>query len=166
MARENAKSLAEMEETKSKLVKIQSENSKLSEEIVKLQTQLKEKSEDLQKVKGENSDTEHLEKTVSDLKLSNVKNNDMISKLQQTIDELTNRNQKLVDEKMVLSTVIKENNEELKEMEKLLCEKRKEMEDLQSENNTQKLENIELKYQEQEKLVSDLKAKIKVSVGY
>jgi hypothetical protein len=64
--------------------------------------------------------------------------------------------QKLTDNKLMLTTVIKENNEELKEMEKLLTEKKTECEKQRMQNNTGKLESLDLMCKEQDATISSI----------
>ncbi|XP_063410383.1 kinesin-like protein KIF20B isoform X2 [Mytilus trossulus] len=156
MTRENVRQSAEvdqfkknMEEMNSKLQKLQDEKLELSnkfnvkcKELSELESILKEKREEFDKLqsstKGDNGED-----------------------LDKIVEELKRNNQKLKDDKLLLSAVIKENNDELKEMEKLVSEKRKECEELKSQNNTDKLETVESKSKEQEHVITELKNKIK-----
>ncbi|XP_052081873.1 kinesin-like protein KIF20B isoform X2 [Mytilus californianus] len=156
MTRENVRQSAEVdqfkknvEELKSKLQKMQEENLKLSDtfnvkckELSELESLLKEKREECDKLHSSTKE-------------------DNCEDLEKTVEELKRNNQKLKDDKLLLNIVIKENNDELKEMEKLVSERRKECEELKSQNNTDKLETVESKNKEQEHVITELKNKIK-----
>lgn len=135
---------------------------KVNDEKLLLESTIKEKTEELNKIETIlRNTTEKLEsKNNSESTVEEVEH------LKKTNDNMKRNIQKLTDDKLMLTTVIKENNEELKEMEKLLTEKRTECEEQRIQNNTEKLESLDLLCKEQDGTIADLKNKIRVSMTY
>ncbi|VDH94739.1 kinesin family member 20 [Mytilus galloprovincialis] len=156
MTRENVRQSAEVDQFKKNMEEMNSKLQKLQEEKLELSNKLNEKCKELSEL-----ETILKEKREECDKLQSSTRGDNGEDLDKIVEELKRNNQKLKDDKLLLSAVIKENNDELKEMEKLVSEKRKECEELKSQNNTDKLETVESKSKEQEHVITELKNKIK-----
>ncbi|XP_071144826.1 kinesin-like protein KIF20B isoform X2 [Mytilus edulis] len=156
MTRENVRQSAEVDQFKKNMEEMNSKLQKLQEEKLELLNKFNEKCKELSELQ-----TILKEKREECDKLQSSTKGDNGEDLDKIVEELKRNNQKLKDDKLLLSAVIKENNDELKEMEKLVSEKRKECEELKSQNNTEKLETVESKNKEQEHIITELKNKIK-----
>ena len=168
MTRDNARMSAEIEHLKKSVEDGRMNLEKVNDEKLLLEFAMKEKTEELNKIESVLKITieEQKSKNNSGSKILNSKMVEEVEHLKKTNDDMKRNIQKLTDDKLMLTTVIKENNEELKEMEKLLTEKRTECEEQRMQNNTGKLESLDLMCKEQDATITDLKNKIRVSMKY
>ena len=168
MTRDNARMSAEIEHMKKSVEDGRMNLEKVKDEKLLLESAIKEKTEELNKIESvlKKTTEEQKPKNNSESKILNSKMIEEMEHLKKTNDDMKRNIQKLTDNKLMLTTVIKENNEELKEMEKLLTEKKTECEKQRMQNNTGKLESLDLMCKEQDATITDLKNKIRVSMKY